>query len=158
MKRWLTYNALSIVVLLLFLVFWAAQSAAGYRSYNDEQVVHGNAPVSYGEYLQSGEFIEATFENWESEFLQMGAYVVLTAFLLQKGSAESKKLRGSEPEDREPRSRAARTQGGPDTSTLAGQTGRLVAQVLRKFAEPGVAAVVSGVAVAACLRWGPCYF
>jgi hypothetical protein len=46
--------------------------------------------ISYGSYLRSGHFVEATFENWESEFLQMGAYVLLTAFLIQRGSAESR--------------------------------------------------------------------
>jgi hypothetical protein len=42
------------------------------------------------QYLTTGDFVEATFENWESEFLQMGMYIVLTAFLFQKGSSESK--------------------------------------------------------------------
>src|SRR5690606_5372316 len=41
-------------------------------------------------YMQSGDFLSALFENWESEFLQMGAYVVLTAMLFQRGSAESR--------------------------------------------------------------------
>jgi hypothetical protein len=45
--------------------------------------------VSYPEYLRTSHFAEATFENWESEFLQMGAYVLLTALLFQRGSAES---------------------------------------------------------------------
>ncbi len=49
-------------------------------------------PITFGEYLGSGQFVEATFENWESEFLQMGAYVVLTIFLFQKGSSESKPI------------------------------------------------------------------
>jgi Domain of unknown function (DUF6766) len=46
--------------------------------------------VSFVGYVTSGHFVEATFENWESEFLQMGAYVVLTALLVQRGSSESR--------------------------------------------------------------------
>ena len=63
---------------------------SGVRVYNSNQLEHGEQPVSLAGYLLSGDFFEATFENWESEFLQMGMYVVLTAFLFQKGSAESK--------------------------------------------------------------------
>ena len=60
------------------------------------------APVSVGEYLRSGHFAEVTAENWESEFLQMAFYVMLTAFLFQKGSSESKKLGQREAVDRDP--------------------------------------------------------
>jgi hypothetical protein len=54
-------------------------------------------------YLTTGDFVEATFENWESEFLQMGMYVVLTAFLYQKGSSESKPMNEPAPQDQNPR-------------------------------------------------------
>ncbi len=54
-------------------------------------------------YLSSGDFLEATFENWESEFLQMGMYVVLTAYLFQKGSSESKPVGEPAPQDQDPR-------------------------------------------------------
>jgi hypothetical protein len=57
-------------------------------------------------YLISGDFIEATFENWESEFLQMGMYVVLTAFLFQRGSSESKSMDEHSPQDEDPRGAA----------------------------------------------------
>src|SRR4030095_15402241 len=50
----------------------------------------GESEVSYSDYLRTGDFLEATMENWESEFLQMACYVLLTAFLYQRGSAESK--------------------------------------------------------------------
>jgi hypothetical protein len=49
-------------------------------------------PASLTDYLTSGDFVEAAFENWDSEFLQMGMYVVLTAYLFQKGSSESKPI------------------------------------------------------------------
>jgi hypothetical protein len=103
MKRFLKNNSLSIVMLALFLIFLAGQSIAGYMHENQELEEHRQPAVSYVQYLGSGDFIESVFENWESEFLQMGAYVILTAYLFQKGSAESKKLQGEEPEDREPK-------------------------------------------------------
>jgi len=90
MKEWIKQHSLSIVLLTLFAVFLAGQSVAGLKTYNEEQQSHGEAAVTYAKYLTTGDFIEATFENSESEFLQMAAYVVLTVFLLQKGSSESK--------------------------------------------------------------------
>ena len=62
----------------------------------------GLATLSLPQYLHSGHLLEATFENWESEFLQMGVYVVLTIWLRQKGSPESKKLTGEEEVDQQP--------------------------------------------------------
>ena len=103
MSRMWRENGLSIVVFGLFLVFLVAQSVAGHRVEIAESREHGDEPPSYGEYLTSGGFVEATFENWESEFLQMAAYVVLTVGLRQKGSSESKKLEGREKVDADPR-------------------------------------------------------
>jgi hypothetical protein len=97
--RFLRYNGLSITTLVLFFVFVAAQSVTGLSDYNSTQKEHGRPPVGYLEYLRSGDFVEAVFENWESEFLQMGSYVVLTAFLYQKGSAESKDPDAEHPDD-----------------------------------------------------------
>ena len=73
---------------------------------NEELASHGAPAIGFGDYLVSGSFVEAVFENWESEFLQMAAYVVLTIFLLQKGSSESKPL-GEHPETRPVREPAA---------------------------------------------------
>ncbi len=103
MRRLLRENGLSLVLLSAFLVFWLGQSVAGHREYNQEQRAHGEAEVAYPAYLTSAHFWEATTENWESEFFQIFFYVVLTAFLYQKGSAESKKLDEPEPVDRDPR-------------------------------------------------------
>lgn len=102
MLRWLKNNSLSLVLFLLFLIFLVGHSVAGTRHYNEEQTAHGQPEVTYAEYVKSGEFVESVFENWESEFLQMGSYVLLTAFLFQKGSAESKKLNGKDSYDRKP--------------------------------------------------------
>jgi hypothetical protein len=103
MRRLLRENSLSLVLLSAFVVFWLGQSLAGHREYNQEQQAHGEAEVAYPEYLTSAHFWEATTENWESEFFQIFFYVFLTAFLYQKGSAESKKLDEREPVDRDPR-------------------------------------------------------
>ena len=83
-------------------MFLVAQSIAGFRANNSDNEEHGQPPESYGQYLTSGAFVEATFENWESEFLQLGAYVLLTALLIQKGSPESRNPDGDET-DADPR-------------------------------------------------------
>ncbi|HEX8706870.1 MAG TPA: DUF6766 family protein [Pyrinomonadaceae bacterium] len=102
MRRILRNNGLSIVMFTLFLLALMGQSVTGYRQYNEEQQDHGQPTVGFTEYLSSGHFVEAIFENWESEFLQMGMYVLLTAYLYQKGSPESKKLDEKESVDTEP--------------------------------------------------------
>jgi hypothetical protein len=102
MRRMLRDNALSLTMFGLFLVLLVGQSVAGYRTGNHDNQEHGQPRESYAEYLTSGAFVEATFENWESEFLQMGAYVLLTAWLIQKGSPESKNPDGEE-SDADPR-------------------------------------------------------
>jgi hypothetical protein len=96
MRRVLRDNGLSITMFALFVVFLVAQSVAGYKTTSGENQQHRQPKESYVQYLTSGAFVEATFENWESEFLQMGAYVLLTAFLIQKGSPESKHPDGDE--------------------------------------------------------------
>jgi Domain of unknown function (DUF6766) len=97
-KRTLRDNGLSLVLFGLFFVFVAGQSVAGHVVFNQDQREHHEPGVSYLEYLGEGEFVESVFENWESEFLQMFAYVLLTAYLVQRGSAESKRL-DETPED-----------------------------------------------------------
>ncbi len=96
-------NGLSIAVLTLFVIFMVGQTLTGLHEYNAEQQEHGEPELTFPAYLTSGHFIEATAENWESEFLQMAFYVLLTAFLFQKGSSESKKLEGDQAVDRDPR-------------------------------------------------------
>ena len=104
MRRLLRENGLSIVWLgLFFVTLIFGQTVAGHREYNSDQKEHDRPEVTYAEYLRSAHFVEATMENWESEFLQMFLFVVLTAFLYQKGSAESKKLDEEEEVDRDPR-------------------------------------------------------
>jgi hypothetical protein len=96
-------NGLSIFALSFFLLFWALQAWTGWLHHNEELVEKGGVALSFGVYLGSGAFAQATFENWESEFLQMFLYVLATVSLRQQGSSESKKLEGKEDVDREPK-------------------------------------------------------
>ena len=96
-------NGLSITLFGLFLITQVGLSVTGYYHHNEERQQHREAKIGYLQYLTSANFLEATMENWESEFLQMAAYVFLTTFLYQKGSAESKKLDEAEAVDRDPR-------------------------------------------------------
>lgn len=95
-------NGLSIVLAALFGLMLIGHSVAGWHFDNDERRLHGQPIASYREFLASPEFRESVSENWESEFLQMGAYVLLTVFLRQRGSAESKTLE-KESVDEDPR-------------------------------------------------------
>jgi Domain of unknown function (DUF6766) len=104
MRRFVREHSLAIVTLGAFLVIWlGGQSWAGHRAFNEEQRAHGEPTVSFSEYLTRADFGEATFENWESEFLQMGVYVLLTTWLIQKGSAESKPPEGDPEVEADPR-------------------------------------------------------
>ena len=89
MAKFFKDNGLTIVLLLLFLGSFIGQWLAGVGFENEQLTQHGKEPIGAIAFLSHPQFLSATFENWESEFLQMSAYVVLTAFLFQKGSAES---------------------------------------------------------------------
>ncbi len=101
-RRFLYENGLLLVTLALILSTLVGQVLTGWHDNNDDLQQMGLAPLSLGQYLHSGHLLEATFENWESEFLQMGVYVVLTIWLRQKGSPESKKLDEKEEVDQTP--------------------------------------------------------
>ena len=110
MKKIFYHNSLSIVFLLLFIGAFIGQIFFGIEEYNKELLESGGHAVTMSNYLTTGHFIEATFENWESEFLQMALLVWLTIFLKQKGSSESKGFDGDEAVDREP---SAQRKGAP---------------------------------------------
>jgi len=95
-------NGLSVVLIFTFLLLFWAQTYTGLYAYNQEQADHGEAKISYWQYLATGHFFEATAENWESEFLQMAAFVWLSVHLLQKGSPEAKGSDEPDEVDREP--------------------------------------------------------
>ena len=75
---------------LVFLFSWFAQSVSGWSEFNDQQALHGTAGVSWFSYIGSSDFWEATLQNWQSEFLAVGSFAVLTVYLRQRGSPESK--------------------------------------------------------------------
>jgi hypothetical protein len=105
MKKVLRNNGLSIAFFVLFLFSLIGQAVTGLHEHNEEIVEEGGQPVGMGEYLRSGHFLQATFENWESEFLQMALFLVFSMFLYQKGSSESKDPDKEEEVDREPNPR-----------------------------------------------------
>lgn len=101
MKDFIKNNSLSITFFLLFIASLIAQVIFGHQEYNKELAEEGAAAVTFSEYLTSGHFMQSTFENWESEFLQMALFVLFTIWLKEKGSSESKES-DNEPVDREP--------------------------------------------------------
>ena len=102
-RSWFKENGLSIVLAALFLGCWFGQAAFGFADYNESRLEHGRSAVSVLEYARSGHLLEATFENWESEFFQMGLLVILTVRLFQRGSSESKSLDEANECDADPR-------------------------------------------------------
>ena len=95
-------NSLSLVFATLMILSLVGQALTGHNEHNEERKQNNAPEISLTKYLTSGHFMQATFENWESEFLQMAMYVWFTIFLRQKGSSESKSLDEPEEVDREP--------------------------------------------------------
>ena len=88
---------------MLFLLCLVGHAVSGWKADNEIRRQHGKPAATLGEFIASNEFGETVFENWESEFFQMGFYVLLTVFLYQKGSSESKKHDGTDAVDEDPR-------------------------------------------------------
>jgi hypothetical protein len=105
MKKIWRNNGLSIVFFFLFLFSIGGQIFTGIKQHNQEMQEKGGRQLNLGQYLTSGHFLQATFENWESEFFQMALFVILTIFLYQKGSSESKDPDKEEEVDKEPNPR-----------------------------------------------------
>lgn len=102
MKKYFRNNGLSLAFILLFFISLTGQLYTGLKTYNNEMKEEGGRQVNLGAYFSTGHFMEATFENWESEFLQMGLFVIASIFLYQKGSSESKDPDKAEEVDNEP--------------------------------------------------------
>jgi hypothetical protein len=100
LKQFLRNNGLSIAFFILFLIAITGQLFSGLHQYNKQRQEDDQPRLNLTQYLSTGHFLQATFENWESEFLQMAMFVVLTIGLRQKGSSESKKVNGAEKVDR----------------------------------------------------------
>ena len=102
MKNLLRDNSLSLVLLGLFLISLIGHMFSGLAVENQQRSEHGQTLISLLDFMRGGQFLSTLFENWESEFLQMWAYVTLTAFLFQRGSPESKDPERENPQDRDP--------------------------------------------------------
>lgn len=90
MRRFAKDNGLTLVLMAMFLASVTAHLIAGWRFAIAEHLAHGLPPIGLFAYAAGAAFWSSIFENWESEFLQMSAYVALTAMLFQRGSAESR--------------------------------------------------------------------
>jgi hypothetical protein len=90
LRTWIYSNSLLLVMAAIWIASWLGQSLAGRVAYNAEQLDHHEAPLSWAQYLGSSDFWNRTLQNWQSEFLAVGSMVVLSIFLRQRGSPESK--------------------------------------------------------------------
>ena len=90
--RWLYRHSLSLAFLALFLLSFAVHGVKGLEKFNEQRAEHGEPPVPLSGYLSDAEFWFESFQNWQSEFLAVLAIVVLSIFLREQNSPESKKL------------------------------------------------------------------
>lgn len=99
----LVTNGLSIAFGLLFLFSLAGQALSGVAFFNEEQVASGLEEISFWQYVTSSSFAVDVSENWQSEYLQFLLFIVLTVWLVQKGSPEGKEIekRGIQSDDEE---------------------------------------------------------
>ena len=95
-------NGLLIVVFAVFIACLVGQAITGFFAEQQDRLMHGLAGQSFLAFVGSGAFLESVFENWESEFLEKWAYVFLTAYLMQRGSAESKDPDQASSQDEDP--------------------------------------------------------
>src|SRR5215210_7663788 len=92
MKGWLHEQSLTISFGLLFLAALVGQAFAGMAQYNEAQRADGYPTASLGKYVMSADYAVDVTENWQSEYLQFLLFILLTVWLLQRGSPESKPL------------------------------------------------------------------
>ena len=83
-------NSLLIVMGSIFVFSWLAQSLAGLVVANEENAMHAQPSITWADYVVSPDFWDRTLQNWQSEFLAVGAMVAFAIYLRQRGSAESK--------------------------------------------------------------------
>jgi hypothetical protein len=89
-RTWLLSNSLVIVMTAIWLASWAGQAVAGRVTYNAQQLDHQEAALDLMQYLGTSDFWNRTVQNWQSEFLAVGSMAVLSIYLRQRGSPESK--------------------------------------------------------------------
>jgi hypothetical protein len=83
-------NSLTIALLVLFLASFLGHAWGGVRAFNQDQLAHGGSAISYWGYLTTASMWFESFQNWQSEYLAVGVLAILTIFLRQRGSPESK--------------------------------------------------------------------
>jgi membrane protein implicated in regulation of membrane protease activity len=83
-------HSLGITMTLIWLGSWFAQAVTGRVDYNAAQLDHHEAALSLGQYIGSSDFWDRTLQNWQSEFLAVASFGVLSIFLRERGSGESK--------------------------------------------------------------------
>ena len=83
-------TSLVIVMTALWLGSWSAQSIAGWSAYNADQIDHQARTLSWLGYIGTNDFWDRTLQNWQSEFLAVGSMAILSVYLRQRGSPESK--------------------------------------------------------------------
>ena len=107
--------------LALFLVALVLQAIAGHADFNEDQLRHGDPTMSMGRYVVSSEFGTDVMENWQSEYLQFPLFILLTVWLVQRGSPESKELdKAGRESDQEQKVGATRPQDSPAWARVAG--------------------------------------
>jgi hypothetical protein len=89
-KLFVYSHSLLLVMGSIWIGSWLAQSLTGWRMYNETQLEHGETTLSWVQYLGAADFWQTTLQNWQSEFLAVGSMVVLSIYLRQRGSPESK--------------------------------------------------------------------
>jgi hypothetical protein len=83
-------HSLGLALLLLFVVSFSLHAIGGTAAYNNEARQHGQSEISVGEYAMSSRFWFESFQNWQSEFLAVGVLLVLSIYLRERGSQQSK--------------------------------------------------------------------
>jgi hypothetical protein len=83
-------HSLLLVMGAIWLGTWFGQSVTGHAAYNAEQLEHLQDPVSWLSYLGTSDFWHRTLQNWQSEFLAVGSMAILSVYLRERGSPESK--------------------------------------------------------------------
>ena len=83
-------NSLVILMAFIWICSWLGQSLAGWTEYSGQRIEHLQRPLSWTGYLGSPDFWERTLQNWQSEFLAVGSMAILSVYLRQRGSPESK--------------------------------------------------------------------
>jgi hypothetical protein len=131
MRRFLVNNSLGLVFGAMFLAALVGQAFAGWQQFNDEQVAERLGTIGFWEYVVSADFAVDVAENWQSEFLQFLLYLVLTVWLLQQGSPESKELHKTGREtDEEQRVGRYATEDSPAWARAGGWRTRLYSNSL----------------------------